>query len=1320
MREDLKELQQRLNERSQAKLEHVVKEKDVLMGRSAELRGTVEDLEGAVMDLQSDNEQVAQETKYCVTEMGRQQGMCEEDGGDVVAALHAEKAVLEITIVGLEHKVQDLQELVNTLQNQNIESAEGQPSPSGSAESLTESTTQEAEPEITPDTEVSLEGQTDTICQELLPQHLQDYQQQVEEFELAQRDWEGEKEALEGVVLSLRRQVKELQVLLGNSSTEQQEEITRLQNENTQITLEKERILDALKTIEEDCVSLDISSTRVENDTNFDEERIELLRADLSKWALSKTHVNKHDMMQASNNTSMNESAQTDEGFHLYLNKLQELEKDNSLLQKQTERLIQEIEEKTSQVADVHSELETKSAEVEIIRNEKQDLMTMINERDERISELEESFNAHLLDLTTSKDNEISLLQTGQEDVAKLLEENRQECSSLRARNNELLDMMGQNQQAREELDEQNKSLAIQVTETEGHLERLKGEKDNLETMLQDREQTNITLAAENKSLLMEKEVLQSLVEEYKDKVEIQLDQTAEMSRLEVEIEQLNQQVQSNEERFKDMESQKTTLSQERANLEVELQQRTSKLNNFVCELEERFSEIEMLKVANSKLSDAVQNQVSACKDLEEELSESIKEKEEVSNLLGMKDLQVDKLELDLREKGAEVDLLKLDIVKLSKALKEKEQLIHTQVLNASNSDDSRYQQTQLLRLLEEKDQEMAALKQKDASLIELVSRTDETTHRAQEAYEGKLQQLREERERLLADLSLRDEQLQNADDKLEVMREKMHGKDKASQLLHNEHARLLALNESQANEMGKLRERNSSLQKLLEDRSRGKIVEEQKIQNENTQLKHQISSLKVEHETLTTLVREKDKQIAALAQLGSSSPPDPSPHGVDVQVRMLREERVVLLREKDSVFREKEMKEKEISQLKVDIFNLRQTVEEKSNLATKSLTENEKLCKELASIQSQLNTLSLDKSNLVRSDNRIKELEDEMSSLKSVIESKDKELKQVLENSRNEKSSILVELDSIKSERDDILEQKEMENNQLKNKILQLVNLLTDSERGEQENVEDVDKNFQTLLHTVKNQRNNALRERDNEIQSLREQLSNVTLLNKAVENRDSGLEEVLREKEELHRMLLQANNEKQDMLRDKESIVAELQDQIVSLSRAVSEKERASYQDLQRVIQEKERIVKELDQAQLYTEEMNSASSQWQAEVSSLQAELHEMRGTLTQERDTISSLNKNVDQHKMALQEKERIVKELMMERGQLVRTAEQLRSRVQQLQEELSVASSGQKVAETKMVQELERLRNHLVQVLQQPNKSLNVTRTVMFASFIIRL
>lgn len=1337
MRDDLRELQHRLEDRGQAKLEHVVKEKEALMGRSAELRVTVEELEGAVMDLQSDNEQVAQETKDCVTEMGRQTGIYEEEGSDVVGALHAEKAVLESTIVGLEQKVQDLQELVNSLQNQktcnvNNECDERQASRSGSAESVasfTESTQQEGElsismddqlgrmadpslePAVRQQNEVALEGgvfpnKDGTLSEELalseLQQQLQDYQQQVEEFELAQRDWEGEKDALEGLVLSLRRQVKDLQVLLANLSKDNssgEQEITRLRDENFKILSEKKHLLEAWKQIEEDFVSLDISNPDVAKDSEIDEERIQTLRVDLNRWSLNKSSTPFND---ADKSISMNESSQTDERFELYLTKLEEFEKENSLLRVQTERLIQEIEEKTSKVTDLQSELEAKSVDVKSISDEKCDLMIMINERDERICELEESFNNHLLDLTSSKDNEISLLQTEQQDVVKLLEENRQECSLLKNKNNELLDLMGQHQQAHEELNEKNESLEALLAEKEKHLKILREEKDNLVTIVQHKEEVNDSLAAENNSMLMEKEVLQSLIEEYQEKLKVQQKQAEEEVNLEKEIERLSQLIESSDERYQELDAKRIILSREKENLAFEHQESASKLDNVASELKERFAEIEVLNEEKNKLIDAVQSQALACKELEQKLSESIIEKDELSKQLGMKELQLDKLELDLREKGADIDLLKLDIAKLSKSLKEKEQLIHTQVVNASNagaqsSDDALYRQAQLLRLLEEKDQEIAALKQKDASLIELVSQTDQSTHRVQEEYEGKLMQLRKERDELLGDLSLRDEELLTLEDRLEAMREKMHGKDQASHLLHTEHARLLALNESQANEMGKLREKNSSLQKLVEEYNRGKSADLQRIQEDNNQLRRQISALQVEHETLTTLIHEKDKQIATLALLGGSDSPSPSPEGVEPQVKRLREERDVLLRERDSAFREKEIKEIEISQLQEEGYSLRQMLEEKSNLADELLAENDELSKQFSKLQSELNSLSQDKSNFIRSNNKVRELEDEISLLRSVLESKDKELEQLLENSRNEKSSILVELESVKSERDDILEQKYIEAGELKSKMFQLVHLLADSDAREQENVDDIDKNFQALLHTVRNQRNSALRERDNEIQSLREQLSNVTILNKATNTRGSELEEVLRDKEEVHRMLRQARDEKEDLVREKESIVADFQDQIVSLRRAVSEKERASQQDLQRVIQEKERIVSELDQAQRDREQVNSASSQWQAEISRLQAELHELKGVLTQERDTISKVQREVDQYKIALQEKDRILRDMLVEREQLQRTKENLQYRVQQLQEELSVASSGQKVAETKMAQELDRLRNHLVQV-----------------------
>lgn len=1292
VRDDLKVLQQRLEDRNQAKLDHIEKEKEAMMSKSTELRVAVEELEGGVMDLQSDNEQVAQETKYCVTEIGRQQGIDEDERNDIVRSLMAEKAVLESAIVGLQQKLQDQRECFDSTQNKINEGIDGVDSRSGSAESVasfTGSTPRDPElsidmgdlrrisdtsiePEIRQETQVLqetavLSGNEIAVSQELalseLKQQLQDYRQQLEEFELAQKDWEGEKDALEGLVLSLRRQVKELQVFLGNSHDE--EEISRLRQENDHISSKNKHLVEAWQMLEKEFVSLDISSSSAGNDSELDGDRMQLLREDLNKC-------------------------------------VEKLREDNSLVREQTEQLIQQIDEKTSMLNDLQSKLEAKNDEVKSISDEKRDLMMMINERDERICEIEESFNNHLLDLTSSKDNEMSLLQTEQEDLVKLLEETRQECSLLRGKNNELLDIMGQNQQSQLESTEEKKGLELLLTEKGKQLENVEEERENFERMVQEKEKRIESLVAENNSMLMEKEVLQSLIEEYKEKAKVQEKQTTERSNLVKEIEQLNHKIQMTEARCSDLDGKQMVLLREKENLELELQQSGAKVEKLNSELKETSAEIEVLKEDKSKLIVAAESHFKSCKELEEKLLVNIAEKEEISKQLGFKDLQVDKLELDLREKGADIDLLKLDLAKLSKALKEKEQVIHTQVVNASNAgaqgvDDAMYRQAQLLRLLEEKDQEITALKQKDASLIELVNRTDQNNHQVREAYEGKLQQLREERDRLLDDLNLRNEELLTFEDKLDAMREKMNSKDQASHLLHNEHARLLALNESQANEMGKLRERNSALQKLVEEYNRSRSSESQRLLEENDQLRRQIHGLQIEHETLTTLVQEKDKQISTLALLGRTDSSEPSPQGMEPQLRRLREERAVLLRERDSALREKELKDFEISKLQEDQLSASQTFEEKCHLADKLLADNEDLSGQLVNLRSELSELSLEKSNLARSDNRLKELEEQINSFRNVVESKDRELKQVLDNSRNEKSSMLVELENVKSERDDILEQKYLETRELKNKILQLVRSVTDSESNEEENVDNIDINFQSLLHTVKNQRNSALRERDNEIQSLREQLSNVTLLNKTTETHGSELEHVLRDKEELHRMLLRSRNEKEDLLRENESTVAELQDQIVSLSRAVSEKDRSSHQDLQRVIQEKERIVNELEQAQRDREEVSNAKTQQQGEINRLQAELHDLKGVLTQERATTTTLHREVDQYKMAMQEKERIVKHLTVEREQLQRTQEKLQFRIQQLQEELTAASSGQKVAETKMAQELNRLRNHLVQV-----------------------
>lgn len=55
----------------------------------------------------------------------------------------------------------------------------------------------------------------------------------------------------------------------------------------------------------------------------------------------------------------------------------------------------------------------------------------------------------------------------------------------------------------------------------------------------------------------------------------------------------------------------------------------------------------------------------------------------------------------------------------------------------------------------------------------------------------------------------------------------------------------------------------------------------------------------------------------------------------------------------------------------------------------------------------------------------------------------------------------MLVELENVKSERDDIFEQKYFEICELKNKILQFVCLVIDFESNEEENVDNIDINF-------------------------------------------------------------------------------------------------------------------------------------------------------------------------------------------------------------------------------------------------------------------
>ena len=507
-----------------------------------------------------------------------------------------------------------------------------------------------------------------------------------------------------------------------------------------------------------------------------------------------------------------------------------------------------------------------------------------------------------------------------------------------------------------------------------------------------------------------------------------------------------------------------------------------------------------------------------------------------MENHLEEKERSIDILKLDLREKGAENDLLRLDVVRVNKTLKEKEGLLQNDAGSTSNdmSQESQSQISRMLRLLQEKEQQIEAMKQKEVSLIAAVNQTDQSSHEALDHYIQQITHLTEETNRLMAEIELKDQDLIDVNDRLEVIQEQMSGKSQASIVLHGEHTRLLALNESQGNEIAKTRERNDYMVKLLDEKEKSKHNEMHRMQGE---FQLQLNGLQREQERLLTLVSEKDRQIVALAD---ASPPVKATAAhvysqAPPELQVLQKNEAYNTKERVSRS-ELELKEQQIAALERQLSNLNRNFSEKSELNEKLEKDMRNLKTNTQDMSSELEELKRNSCTVEEKDSRITLLEEEVRTLNETLHLSKKELELIEDSHSNVKESLSFELENLREEKDEVLQSSNKEIAELKNKVLQAFNSLGDctfslSEQG----FEDVGENFSRIIQRILNQRNNVLRDKDNEIQTLKNQISSLHVLTQSSGTRDYELEEVLREKEGLNQQMMKMQNEREDILQDK-----------------------------------------------------------------------------------------------------------------------------------------------------------------------------------------
>ncbi|KAK3749493.1 hypothetical protein QZH41_013466 [Actinostola sp. cb2023] len=1318
IRQQVADVKAKLNNSNSKRQEKVLQEKDQLLQKSSELRSRIDEQESLVEDLRADNQQVFLETKELIAEIGCQTTNDSiDEGNDLIVSLQAEKSVLESTIVGLQNKVQELREQVRVLEGKPVRTetvsdfdfeekgldgfdiveteVEFMDSIPLDAEN---SLSKAEEPQSSLEERRRIDDYERVITQ--LNEQVEEYRTNVEDFEYIKSDLENDKSALEQVVIDLKTQIKQLresirkqQETRAATSAEESKALVSLQQENDELLKQRVDLIKSFRSLEDEMVSCEIISPFDVYEFENEIERAEVLRLHMKEWVI-RTRIALREAEERQENDestmsiSLEEKSLLEQEYQDAKKALEELELDSSLLREQTSNLINQIEAKTTEVELINAQLEEKCYEVKNFEVSKQSMMTMINERDEKILEMQESFDSQMLDISSSNENDIEMLRAEQDGMFQLLNEKNKESQNYKKANEELMNSFQEKQQTLEDLSMQNESLSEYVRESETLLRDLRNEKENLLALLESKEQLVNSLTEESKVLAVEKDDLNESVHEIQFKLHAKEKELTEVSHLQFEVEQLGLQAKDSEFNRKSLEDRIGFLSADNERLNTSLGEKNFAVGVLEQELQDKRTEFEHLELEMDKLNELVGSNAATRREFEHQMSSLRRKKEELEKHLEEQESTIDTLKLDFREKGAENDLLRLDVARISKTLKEKEGLLQSQAgsVSVDGGQDSQGQISRMIRLLQEKDQEIDAMKQKEASLIAAVNQTDQSSHEAIDHYIQQITHLTEETNRLMAEVDRKDEQLLSMNDRLEVLQDKMSGKAQASVVLQGEHSRLLALNESQGNEIAKMREKNDYMLKLLDEKEKSKHDDLNRLQNE---FMYEINGLRQEHERLLTLISEKDRQIIALT--------DAATPVMASQVHSGQSPLGDLWQHQDSSNQQErisrnalQVREQQISVLEGQLLNLNRNLSEKSE--TNELLEKElhALRSSSETLKNELNDLRNKSSSLGEKENRISHLEGEVRTLNETLNSRQIELDVVQESHSNIKESLSLENENLRLEKEELLHTTNKEITEVKNKLIKALNSLGDCNFSLSGGFEDVSKNYSGIIQRLMNQRNIVLREKDNEIRTLKNQISSLNVLTQSSDSRDFELTEVLREKEELSRQIMQIQNEKEDLLQERESVVADLQSQIISLTKAVTEKERSKGLDVERLYREKERVEKE-------TEKLRIEREKNEREFEKLSSENNRLLNLVAEEKSNAAKLHTNGEQYQQVLQDKDNRINELSRDKDELTRKIDGFQERISVLQNDLSKANGGQKESQAKSSRELDRLREHLIQV-----------------------
>ena len=520
---------QRLKDGAEKKLTACREEKDVISNQVDQLTQQVSEHEVFVADLEVDSEFVSRETRNLVADFGCQtivssSSPLPDQTAETIESLVAEKAILERTIEGLERKAGSLQELVDELQTGKTdlemekisdESTEvkslGTRDAAFSPVSIVESVTSEDGSYFEDE-----HPQTNRIWQEddskqqnfkkeiqepsrevrTLQGKLAEYEAELQVFENIRKDWEFEKETLENVVIDLQKKLKlarEDEKQADSSSHDSSANVGHKLSGTEISSLDWDDFVDAReisKNLREqnehlkvllsniDQVSTEIihflvdalerrtgTSPSHSNLQYSSEQKVMIVKelvesfisecsgeTDAEKWQKKFEEVSNERAALVEEVSAINSSLQsyTDKYNNLLdernslLESVDILGQDLELMTQGQSALLSEKEQLQSELDKLQFQLDTNETDdskeigelkmqLNDLKIEREGLIKMVNERDEAITEQQEKYESMLDQLTEEKDRDLLQLQEQQEQIMELFKEKQRECEVLKS-----------------------------------------------------------------------------------------------------------------------------------------------------------------------------------------------------------------------------------------------------------------------------------------------------------------------------------------------------------------------------------------------------------------------------------------------------------------------------------------------------------------------------------------------------------------------------------------------------------------------------------------------------------------------------------------------------------------------------------------------------------------------------------------------------------------------------------------------------------------------------------------------------------------------